>query len=179
MRLLTGWLWDRQPRIVDYIVIAVIAAILASVIVTVASSGGQDVTAPKATLTGSSTPAASSTAVSSTSSVPTEPVVAPTVFYAPTENISCSLHAESAQCSVVSANLTFIIPPGGGPAYTTPGLSVPPGDGAEAPYGTERSNGAIVCDIPPEKVAAGVTCRDIRSGHGFEASRVAARQAVY
>jgi hypothetical protein len=185
-KLLIGWLWGRQPRVVDYIFIAVIATIFATAIIAATSSGGQNA---KPTLSG---PA------SATSSVPTAPVTtalaqkvpsphqtstsatsASRSFYAPNGNVSCSLQSESAQCSVASAGLTFVIPKDGGGAYTTPGLSVPLGAGSEAPFGSEQSDGVIVCDIPPEDLSAGVTCRDTISGHGFEASRVASRQSVY
>ena len=100
-------------------------------------------------------------------------------FYSPSDNISCSIQSESAECSVASADLTFILPQGGGSAYTISGLSVAQGTGAEAPYGTEQSDGAIVCTIPPSSTPAGITCQDTVSGHGFAASRIAARQSVY
>jgi heat shock protein HslJ len=115
-------------------------------------------------------------------SQPAAPSVASTgrAFYAPSGNVSCSMQTESAQCSVASANLTFVIPRGGGSAYEVSGLSVPRGTGSEAPFGTEmRSEGVIVCDIPPSSTPAGITCHDTASGHGFQASRVAARQSVY
>lgn len=100
-------------------------------------------------------------------------------FYAPSGNVTCSLQSESAECSVASIDTTFVLPPGGGVAYTTTGLSVPRGEGSEAPYDTQRSYGQIVCSIPPQNVPAGITCRNTATGHGFEASRVAARQRVY
>jgi hypothetical protein len=171
MRPLIGWLWGRQPRIVDYILIAVIAGILTTVIVTTASGGGQDIPSPKGVSTRPS--------IATSSYAPTRPVTTARAFYAPTGNIVCSLQSESAQCSVASADLTFVIPQGGGSAYTMQGIAVPLGVGSEAPYGSERSDGVIICNVPPENVAAGVTCRDTGSGHGFEASRVASRQAIY
>lgn len=100
-------------------------------------------------------------------------------FYVPGGNVTCSLQVESAECSVASIDTTFVIPSGGGAAYTMSGLSVPREDGAEASFDTERSDGQIVCSIPPEDVPAGITCRNTVSGHGFEASRVTARQRVY
>jgi hypothetical protein len=100
-------------------------------------------------------------------------------FYAPSGNVNCSIQSESAQCSVASAGLTFILPQGGGSAYTTSGLSVSRGSGSEAPFDTEQTDGVIVCSIPPSSTPAGITCRDTASGHGFEASRLAARQSVY
>jgi len=100
-------------------------------------------------------------------------------FYAPSANVTCSLQSESAECSVASIDMTFVLPSGGGSAYTIGGLSVPRGEGSEAPFDTERTDGEIVCSIPPENVPAGITCRDTATGHGFEASRVTARQRVY
>jgi hypothetical protein len=100
-------------------------------------------------------------------------------FYAPSGNVTCWLQNESAECSVASADMTFVLPAGSGSAYTVSGLSVPRGEGSEAPFDTQRSVGVIVCEIPAENVPAGITCRDTATGHGFEASRVAARQRVY
>jgi hypothetical protein len=100
-------------------------------------------------------------------------------FYAPSGNVTCSLQSESAECSVASIDMTFVLPQGNGSAYTIGGLSVPRGEGSEAPFDTERSAGVIVCNIPAENVPAGITCRNTTTGHGFEASRVAARQQVY
>jgi hypothetical protein len=170
VRLLIGWLSSRQPRILDYILIAVITTVLGTAVVAVASGVGQQAATRKQTST-------SPLRTSSSSSKRIAP--RPQDFYAPDRNISCVLETEGAQCSVVSAGLTMVIPPDGGRAYTVPGLSVPLGSGSEAPFGAQRSNGFIVCDIPPEDVPAGVTCRDIQSGHGFEASRLEARRSVY
>lgn len=100
-------------------------------------------------------------------------------FYAPSGNVTCSLQSESAECSVASVDMTFVLPQGGGSAYTIGGLSVPRGEGSEAPFDTERTDGEIVCSIPPENVPAGITCRNTTTGHGFEASRVYSRQKVY
>lgn len=100
-------------------------------------------------------------------------------FYAPSGNVTCSLQSESAECSVASIDMTFVLPSGGDSAYTVGGLSVPRGEGSEAPFDTERTDGEIVCSIPAENVPAGITCRNTVTGHGFEASRVAARQRVY
>jgi hypothetical protein len=112
---------------------------------------------------------------------PAPPSVSSTsqAFYSPSGNVSCSIQSESAQCSVASADLTFILPQGGGIAYTIPGLSVPQGAGSEAPYNTQRADGAIVCEIPPSSSPAGITCQDTASRHGFQASRIGARQSVY
>jgi hypothetical protein len=100
-------------------------------------------------------------------------------FYAPSGNVTCSLHSESAECSVASNDMTFVLPQGGGSAYTIGGLSVSRGEGSEAPFDTERSDGEIICNIPAENVPAGITCRNTATGHGFEASKVYSRQKVY
>jgi hypothetical protein len=168
VRLLIGWLSSRQPRILDYILIAVITTALGTAVVAVASGVGQHAATPKQTSTG---PLRTSSSEQVTRSHQD--------FYAPDRNIGCVLETEGAQCSVVSADLTMVIPPDGGTAYTVPGLSVPLGSGSEAPFGAQRSNGFIVCDIPSEDVPAGVTCRDTQSGHGFEVSRLATRRSVY
>jgi hypothetical protein len=100
-------------------------------------------------------------------------------FYAPSGNVTCSLQSESAECSVASIDMTFVLPSGGDSAYTVGGLTVPRGEGSEAPFDTERTDGEIVCSIPAANVPAGITCRNTTTGHGFEASRVPARQRVY
>jgi hypothetical protein len=41
------------------------------------------------------------------------------------------------------------------------------------------SVGDVVCAVPLESEARGVTCSDSATGHGFEASRVPSRQKVY
>jgi len=145
----------------------------------------QDAAAPSAEPTssqggvqGTVAATAEPTAPSATSSS-AQTNTASTAFFAPTGNVTCSIQAESAECSVASANVTFVLPAGGGSAYKIGGLSVPSGQGAEAPYDTEQTSGSIVCDVPPEATPSGVTCRDTASGHGFEASRVPARQGVY
>lgn len=181
VKLLVGWLLGRQPRIVDYIVIAVIATVLATVIIAAAS--GRIINGSKSgtpiTVAPSTRTVVQTTAATSTPELPRSSPSANRVFYAPGRNISCSLQSESVQCSVASADVTFVLAPGGGGAYTMPGLSVSPAAGQEAPYDTQQSDGVVVCQIPPESVPAGITCRNTASGHGFEASRVASRQSVF
>jgi hypothetical protein len=181
---LVGWLVGRQPRVLDYILIAVIASGLTTVIVAVASSDGaaHSVSAPSATAHSTPSTPVTKTVVSPVT-VATRPPrsasAASRLFYAPGGDISCSVQAESARCSVISADLTFVLPVGGRAGYIRPGLSVPAYAGAAAPYASPQSNGEITCVIPPESVPAGLTCRDRASGHGFEASRIAARQSVF
>jgi hypothetical protein len=100
-------------------------------------------------------------------------------FHAPDGNIACSIGSEGARCSVASANVTFVLPAGGGSAYIAQGQLVAKGIGPEAPFASSRSNGAITCTIPAENIPAGLTCRNGTTGHGFEASRDAARQLAY
>ncbi len=100
-------------------------------------------------------------------------------FFAPSGNVTCVIQGDGAKCSVASTDTTFVLPSGGGTAYTTAGLAVARGSGSEAPLGTEQSNGTVTCTIPPANIPAGISCRDGMSDHGFEASRVRARQKVY
>jgi hypothetical protein len=100
-------------------------------------------------------------------------------FFAPGGNVTCVIQGDSASCSVASADITFVLPLGGGAAYTTAGQEVARGSGVEAAFGTEQSNGTVTCTIPPSNVPAGISCRDNSSAHGFEASRVPARQKVH
>lgn len=100
-------------------------------------------------------------------------------FFAPSGNVSCVIQGDSAKCSVASIDTTFVLPSGGGTAYRSAGVDVPRGSGSEAPFDTQQSNGSVTCTIPPSNVPAGISCQDNASGHGFEASRVVARQKVY
>jgi hypothetical protein len=100
-------------------------------------------------------------------------------FFVPSGNVTCALQGDGARCSVASANLTFVLPPGGGAAYRENGQAIARSTGAEAPFGSEQSNGSVACTIPPSNIPAGISCRDGASGHGFEASRVPARQKLY
>ncbi|HTA35855.1 MAG TPA: hypothetical protein VK761_03980 [Solirubrobacteraceae bacterium] len=100
-------------------------------------------------------------------------------FFAPSGNVSCAIQGDGARCSVATADLTFVLPPGGGTAFTVPELQLARASGYEAPFGSEESNGAVVCSIPPSNVPSGITCRDSATGHGFEASRVPSRQKTF
>jgi hypothetical protein len=183
LRGLTRWLFGRQPRVLDYIVIAVIASVIATVIVAVAG-GSRDVGSTSAAGAGTHSllPAPTKTIVQTVagSTQPVRPAYAASLpFFAPGGDISCSFQHEGAQCSVVSADITFVLPAGGRPAYIQPGLSVSAYAGKEAPYASQRSDGAVSCVIPPESVPAGLTCRNDVSGHGFVASRITSRQRTF
>lgn len=98
--------------------------------------------------------------------------------YFHTPNVSCEIRVDGALCSVDSIGQTFVFE-GGGAAYVESGNSVPDGVGAPATWGSTVSAGSVVCTIPPLDEPSGITCTDSETGHGFEASRVPARQRVY
>jgi Glucodextranase, domain B len=100
-------------------------------------------------------------------------------FFAPSGNVTCAIQGDGAKCSVASIGTTFVLPSDGGTAYETPGLTISRGSGSEAPFGTEQSSGTVACTIPPSNAPAGISCRNSVTGHGFEASRVRARQKFY
>lgn len=124
--------------------------------------------------------ARSSSAPSSNSqsapAVESEPSVR--AFHSPSGNVSCEILADGATCTVESIAETFSFA-GGEPAQIEPGVQLSSDLGELAAYGSTVSAGSISCEIPPSSVARGVSCSDSTSGHGFEASRVAARQSAY
>lgn len=163
----------------DYIVIAVIASVIATMILAVAG-GSRDVGPTSAAGTRSHTATTTVVQTVAGSAQPAQHAsAADSQFFAPGGDISCALQHESAQCSVISASITFVLPAGGQPAYIRLGLSVPAYAGKEAPYASQQSDGAVSCVIPPESVPAGLTCRDDVSGHGFVASRITSRQRTF
>jgi hypothetical protein len=101
------------------------------------------------------------------------------VFHAPGGNVTCDVQTESATCSVASNGQTFVLPQGTAVAYIESGVALASGSGQLAGYGTSVSVGAITCVIPMESEPRGITCNSGQTGHGFEASRVPARQEVY
>jgi hypothetical protein len=100
-------------------------------------------------------------------------------FHTPSDNVACYVEATGAMCSIASLDITFVLPTDGGVAFTEAGQAVPHDAGQVAAYGTSVSNGAVTCTVPPQSVPHGVTCADTGTSHGFEASRIAARQNVY
>ncbi len=100
-------------------------------------------------------------------------------FHSPSGNVSCSLKGDGATCSVASISESFVLPQGGGAAYTEAGTVVRQGSGALAPYGTSVSSRPVPCAVPPESASRGITCSNADSGHGFQASRVASRQETH
>jgi hypothetical protein len=99
-------------------------------------------------------------------------------FHTPSGNVACRLDEEGATCSVGPTETTFTMIDGG-PAAIDSGIVVPMGSGDLAEYGTTITAGDISCEVPPSDVPRGVTCVDSGSGHGFEASRIAARTDAY
>ena len=89
------------------------------------------------------------------------------------------LQLDGAVCSVFSISESFVLPKGGGAAFTESSTAVAQGSGELVPYGADVSNGLVTGRIPPMRVPQGIMCSDPSSGHGFEASRVASRQQTY
>jgi hypothetical protein len=99
-------------------------------------------------------------------------------FHTPSGNVACELTMSSAVCSIASEGITFRLVDGAR-AVIESGISVPRTSGQSVGYGSTISAGSVQCSVPPSDVPRGVTCRDIRTGHGFEASRHAERQKVF
>jgi len=119
-----------------------------------------------------------SAAASHSATVPLTPSGAMNVFHAPDGNVTCEIGANNAQCSVASADETFVLPAATS-AYVQRGRVLSTGDGPIAGYGVSVTRGSITCVIPRANQRRGVTCRDASTGHGFEASRVPARRKTY
>lgn len=99
-------------------------------------------------------------------------------FHVASGNVSCQVRADGASCTVEPIQETFAFS-GGEAAWTEPAAELPVDLGELVPYGSTVVVGTVSCEVPPSDVARGVTCADSASGHGFEASRVAARQKAY
>ena len=99
-------------------------------------------------------------------------------FHASTGNVTCQVDGEGAACAIASLGKTFVLPAAGA-AFLEPGTRLGRGAGERVPYGTSISVGSVTCEIPPESIARGITCTDVSTGHGFEASRVIARQKLF
>lgn len=99
-------------------------------------------------------------------------------FHAPSGNVSCEILTDGASCTVESVGETFAFE-AGEPARIEPTATLPSALGELIDYGNTVSVGSISCEVPPSDVARGITCSDATSGHGFEASRVPARQSAY
>jgi hypothetical protein len=99
-------------------------------------------------------------------------------FHAPSGNVSCEILPDGALCTVGSIDTTFFFS-GGKSAHIESGAVLSDGAGELASYGTTITEGSITCMIPQSDEPRGITCTDADSGHGFEASRVSARQHAY
>jgi len=99
-------------------------------------------------------------------------------FHAPSGNVSCEILSDGALCSVDSIAETFSFSDGQEGSVES-GLSLPRGSGEPASYGESIAAGSVICTIPPSDSPHGIVCADSDSGHGFEASRVSARQRTY
>ncbi len=125
-----------------------------------------------------SAPASSGSSGSGNSDSATSSDDATRTFYVGQGNISCSVSAASAKCSVASNGITFVVE-GGSRGMTEDGAILGRASGSRQAYGTSVSVGDFTCSIPPESQASGVSCRNTSSGHGFEASRVGSRQKTF
>ena len=99
-------------------------------------------------------------------------------FHAPSGNVSCEILSDGALCSVDSIAETFSFSDGE-EGSVDPGVALPRGSGEPVGYGNSIAAGSVICTIPPSDSPHGIVCADSDSGHGFEASRVLARQRTY
>jgi hypothetical protein len=99
-------------------------------------------------------------------------------FHVASGNVSCEVLDGGAICTVEPISQTFVFQDGE-PARTEQSAVLPKDLGELVPYGSTVAAGSISCEIPPSNVPHGIICSDSSSGHGFEASRVSARQNVY
>ncbi len=99
-------------------------------------------------------------------------------FHAPSGNVSCAITSNGAYCTVASIATTFRLTVGS-PGQIEPGAVLPKGFGELADWESTVSAGSITCTVPASNEPRGIVCSDVSSGHGFEASRVSARQKAY
>jgi hypothetical protein len=99
-------------------------------------------------------------------------------FHVPSGNVACEILSDGALCSVDSIAETFSFSEGGEGSVNS-GVALPPDSGEPVGYGESIAAGPVICTIPPSDSPHGVVCADSDSGHGFEASRVLARQRTY
>lgn len=101
------------------------------------------------------------------------------MFHTPGGRVNCAIYRDGADCSVTGAGSTFTFRRGGGEARVEPGLRLGSSSGSAASWGETIREGSISCEIPLQSASRGITCVDAESGHGFEASKVPARQRLY
>ena len=104
-------------------------------------------------------------------------------FISPTGNVACIVAADWARCDIIDRDWSPPPRPADCEFDYGQGISVAPGERAQfvcagdtafgpdaiLPYGESISAGALRC----ESAEAGITCRDLRTGHGFSISREA------
>lgn len=103
----------------------------------------------------------------------------PVYFHAPSGDVSCEIDGDGRTlCSVADSDQTFEMPSGGA-AHIESGARLPRGNGPLADWGQTVSNGSVTCTVPLSDQPRGITCIDSDTGHGFQASKVPARQQAY
>jgi hypothetical protein len=104
-------------------------------------------------------------------------------FISPTGNVACMIAADWARCDIIDRDWSPPPRPAGCEFDYGQGISVAPGERAQfvcagdtafgpdaiLPYGESISAGALRC----ESTEDGITCRDLRTAHGFSISREA------
>jgi hypothetical protein len=108
-----------------------------------------------------------------------------TGFVSPTGNVSCMIDADWARCDIIDRDWSPPPRPADCEFDYGQGISLAPGEQAEfvcagdtafgadevLPYGQSITAGVLRC----ESADSGITCRDVRTGHGFSISRQAYR----
>jgi hypothetical protein len=148
------------------------------------------------TITGSgSAPSAAGRTTSSQPTTKSEKLPAPTPadrevheltgFVSPTGNVSCMIDADWARCDIIDRDWSPPPRPADCEFDYGQGISLAPGEQAEfvcagdtafgadevLPDGQSITAGALQC----ESAQSGITCRDVRTSHGFSISRQAYR----
>ena len=104
-------------------------------------------------------------------------------FISPTGNVACMIAADWARCDIIDRDWSPPPRPADCEFDYGQGISVAPGEPAQfvcagdtafgpdalLPYGESISAGALRC----ESAESGITCRDLRTAHGFSISRQA------
>jgi len=108
-----------------------------------------------------------------------------TGFVSPTGNVSCMIDADWARCDIIDRDWSPPPRPADCEFDYGQGISIAPGEQPEfvcagdtafgadevLPYGESITAGALRC----ESAQSWITCRDVRTGHGFSISREAYR----
>ena len=108
-----------------------------------------------------------------------------TGFVSPSGNVSCMIDPDWARCDIIDRDWTPPPRPADCEFDYGQGISLAPGEQAQfvcagdtafgadevLPYGESITAGVLRC----ESAESGITCRDVRTGHGFSISREAYR----